>query len=92
LWAIFFFFFCLVGGSKKDPTMDNLRKQYVIVVNRCCMCKRDEESVGHLLLYYEVACDLNELLTCLLVGGLLVALGVCGRWCPLVFCGVFGGK
>jgi hypothetical protein len=35
-----------------------------------------------------------ELLTCLLVGGLLVVLRVvlCERRCPLVFYGVFGGK
>ena len=37
---------------------------------------------------------LDELSTCLLVGGLLVVLGVvlCIRWCPIVFCCVFGGK
>jgi hypothetical protein len=29
--------------------MDNLRKQHVIVADRCCMWKRNEESVSHLL-------------------------------------------
>ena len=38
--------------------MDNLRKQHVIVVDRCCMCKRNGESVDHLLPYCEVACVL----------------------------------
>jgi hypothetical protein len=36
--------------------MDNLQKRHIIVVNRCCMCKRDGESVGYLLLHGEVAC------------------------------------
>jgi hypothetical protein len=27
----------------------------MIVVDRCCMCKRNEESVNHLFLYYDVA-------------------------------------
>jgi hypothetical protein len=37
---------------------------------------------------------IHELLTCMHVGGLLVALEVllCVRWCLLVFYGVFGGK
>jgi len=29
--------------------MDNLRKQHVIVADRCCMWKQNEESVSHLL-------------------------------------------
>jgi len=90
--------------------MDNLREGHVIVVDRCCMCKRNKESVEHLLLYCEVACTLwnvffpgplgclglclDKLLTCLLVGGLLVALRVllCRRRCFLVFCCVFARK
>jgi hypothetical protein len=37
---------------------------------------------------------LDELLICMLLGGMLVAIGVllCGRWYPLVFYGVFGGQ
>jgi hypothetical protein len=35
--------------------MDNLWKWRVIVVAKCCMCKRNEESVDHLL-HCEVAC------------------------------------
>jgi hypothetical protein len=37
--------------------MDNLRKQHVIVINRCCMCMRNGLSVD-LLLHCEVACSL----------------------------------
>jgi hypothetical protein len=43
---------------KKIPTMDNLRKMHVIVVDWCYMCKRDGESVNHLLLHYVGACAL----------------------------------
>jgi hypothetical protein len=39
-------------------TLDNLRKRKVIVVDLCCMCKRSEESIDHLLLYCEIAREL----------------------------------
>ena len=39
----------------KILTLDNLRKRHFIVVNWCCMCKRSEEIVDHLLLHCEVA-------------------------------------
>jgi hypothetical protein len=39
----------------KILTVDNLRKRHVIIVDRCCLCKRDGESVGHLLLHCDVA-------------------------------------
>jgi len=35
--------------------MDNLRKKHVIVIDKCCPCKRNGESVDHLLLPCEVA-------------------------------------
>ena len=38
--------------------MDNLRKRQLILVNRCCLCKLNGESVDHLLLHCEVACSL----------------------------------
>ena len=42
-----------------------LRKQHVIVINRCCMYKKNWESVDHLLLHCEVACALwNILFNC----------------------------
>jgi hypothetical protein len=37
-------------------TMVNLKKRHVTVVNRYCMCKKNGESMDHILLYYEVAC------------------------------------
>jgi hypothetical protein len=39
----------------KILTQDNLRKRRVIVINRCCMCKKTEETVDHLLLHCDVA-------------------------------------
>jgi hypothetical protein len=39
----------------KILTMDNLRKQHVIVIDRCCMCKRNGVSMDHLLLHFDVA-------------------------------------
>jgi hypothetical protein len=72
------------------------------------MCKRNGESVDHLL-HSEVACALwnaffshfgfpglclDKCLTCLLVGGLVAVLRVllCGRWCLLASCDDNGGK
>jgi hypothetical protein len=39
----------------KILTMDNLKKRHVILIDRCYMCKRNEESVDNLLLHYDVA-------------------------------------
>jgi len=39
---------------------DNLQKRTVVVVEWCCMCKKNEESIEHLLLHREVARDLQS--------------------------------
>jgi hypothetical protein len=44
----------------KIITLDNLRKRQIIVINRCCICKKNGESVDHLLLFCEVACVLGN--------------------------------
>jgi hypothetical protein len=48
-------FFVWSAALGKILTLDNLRKRQVIVVNRCYMCKKEGESVDHLLLHCEVA-------------------------------------
>jgi hypothetical protein len=42
----------------KILTVDNLRKRNIIIVDRCCLCKRDGETVDHLLLHCDVASTL----------------------------------
>jgi hypothetical protein len=48
-------FFAWTAAQWKILTLDNLRKKRVIVIDRCCMCKMNGESVDHLLLHCEVA-------------------------------------
>jgi hypothetical protein len=42
----------------KILTHDNLRKRSIIVVEWCCICKKNGESVDHLLIHCEVATQL----------------------------------
>jgi hypothetical protein len=42
----------------KILTVDNLRKRRVIVIDRCCMCKKSGESVDHLFFHCDAACVL----------------------------------
>jgi len=51
-------FFAWTAAQGKILTLDNLRKKGVVVIDRCCMCKLNGESVDHLLLHCEVACAL----------------------------------
>jgi hypothetical protein len=48
-------FFVWSAALRKILTLDNLKKRQVVVINRCFMCKKDGESVDHLLLHCEVA-------------------------------------
>jgi hypothetical protein len=48
-------FFAWLAALGKILTMNNLRKRHVILVDRCCMCKCNGESVNHLLLHCDVA-------------------------------------
>jgi hypothetical protein len=47
-------FFAWSAALGKILTLDNLKKQHVIVMNLCCMYKRSEETVDHLLLHCKV--------------------------------------
>jgi hypothetical protein len=40
----------------KILTIDNLRKMNFIVINRCCLCKADGETINHLFLHCEFVC------------------------------------
>jgi len=48
----FFTWFAALG---RIFTLDNLRKRHIIIVDRCCLCKRDGELVDHILLHCDVA-------------------------------------
>jgi hypothetical protein len=48
-------FFVWSVALGKILTLDNLRKKNMVLINRCGMCKNDEESIDHLLLHYERA-------------------------------------
>jgi hypothetical protein len=47
-----------VAALGKILILDNLRKMQVIVIDRCCMCKKNGESVDYLLIHCEFACVL----------------------------------
>jgi hypothetical protein len=51
-------FFAWAAALGKILTLDNLRKMRVIVIDRCCMCKKNEGFADHLLLQCEVVCVL----------------------------------
>jgi hypothetical protein len=48
-------FFVWTAARSKIPTIDNLRRRGMIVVNRCWLCESDGEFVDHLLLHCRVA-------------------------------------
>ncbi len=51
-------FFLWTAAMGKILTTENLRKRRLVVIDWCCMCKRDGESVAHLLLQCPIASDL----------------------------------
>jgi hypothetical protein len=57
-------FFAWSAALSKILTVDNLRKMHVIIMDRCCLCKRNGELVDHLHLHCDVASALwNSLFT-----------------------------
>jgi hypothetical protein len=48
-------FFGWNATLEKILTHDNLRKRNIVVVEWCCMCKKNGESVDHLLIHCEMA-------------------------------------
>lgn len=51
-------FFAWSATLKKILTMENVRKLHVIVVDWCCMCKRNGEFMDHLFIHCDVVCTL----------------------------------
>ena len=49
----------------KILTIDNLRRCNIIIVDWCCTCKQNEESVDHLLLHCGMVGELWSLVLCL---------------------------
>ena len=60
-------FFIWTASLGKILTTDNLRRHRVIILDWCCLCKADGESVNHLFLHCLVARDLWNLV-CSLFG------------------------
>ena len=51
-------FFVWISALGNILTIDNLRKQKILILDWCCMCKRNEVSVDHLLIHCPIAFDL----------------------------------
>jgi hypothetical protein len=51
-------FFAWAEALGKILTLDNLRQRRVVVIDRCCICKKNGEFVDHLLLHCDAACVL----------------------------------
>jgi hypothetical protein len=58
-------FFTWTAACGKIPTVDNLRRRGMVVVNRCWLCEADGESVDHLLLHCGGSESFVECLLCL---------------------------
>jgi hypothetical protein len=54
-------FFSWTATLGRILTIDNLRKRKVLIIDWCCMCKTNGESVNHLLLHCPIAQDLWNL-------------------------------
>jgi hypothetical protein len=48
-------FFSWLATLGKILTLENLKNRHVIMINRCCMCRKTEKSMDHLLLHCDVA-------------------------------------
>jgi hypothetical protein len=51
-------FFVWATTLGKILTLDNMRKKHVIVLDWCCMCKKNGKFIDHLVLHCEVAKNL----------------------------------
>jgi len=51
-------FFLWATALGRILTVDNLRRRGFQLINRCCLCKKDEETINHLLLHCEFSVDI----------------------------------
>ena len=58
-------FFSSTAALGKILSTGNLRKRGIKVLDQCCMCKKDGESVDHLLLHCPIAYELWTMVFCL---------------------------
>jgi hypothetical protein len=63
-------FFLWATALSRILTVDNLRRQEFELINRCCLCKKDEETINHLLSHCEFSVDIWHLVL-ISLGGLL---------------------
>jgi hypothetical protein len=64
-------------------TIDNFRKLHVVVVDRCCMCKKSGYSLDHILLHCKKASALLN--TIFILVELVWVMRLC-LWCGRLFC------
>ena len=55
-------FFSWIATLGRILTIDNLQKRWVLIIDWCCMCKSNGESVNHLLLHCPIAQELWNLI------------------------------
>jgi N6-adenosine-specific RNA methylase IME4 len=51
-------FFLWATASGRILTVDNLKRQGFQLINQCCLCKKDEETINHLFLHCEYAANI----------------------------------
>ena len=54
-------FFVWIVALGNVLTIDNLRRWWILILDWCCMCKRNGESVDHLLIHSPIAFDLKSM-------------------------------
>ena len=54
-------FFVWIVALGNVLTIDNLRRRWILILDWCCMCKRNGESVDHLLIHSPIAFDLKSM-------------------------------
>jgi hypothetical protein len=54
-------FFLWATALGRILTVDNLRRREFQLINRCCLCKKDEETINHLFHHCEFSVDIWHL-------------------------------